>query len=191
MSQKHLRANNHQLIVFGSLNNPNPPAVEAIKHHWNNGNGNLEHCLIISGGYAALRDTEIRVEKVIQDHKIPSRIFHFQSDYKMDADEVRSLQSPLVPSLNESHDPNVIRKVVEAIYQDAKDKYSLEEEDIIADYTGGTKSMTAGLTLACSNPSRRLEYIVSEYDQDGKLIYNTSKLMEIKLSYRIKSVKSA
>jgi hypothetical protein len=179
------------LIVFGSYNNPNPPAIEAIKHHWNNGNGKLEHCWIISGGTDALNDTDKWVKQIIQNYSIPNRVFHFQSDYKMDTDEVQSFQSPLVPNLKESNDPNVIRRIIEAIYQDAKNKYDLEEEDIIADYTGGTKSMTAGLTLACSNPSRRLEYITSEYDRDGKPMRNTSKLMEIKLSYRIKSVKSA
>jgi len=188
---EQLTSNFRGLIVFGSYNNLNPPAVEAIKHHWNNGSGNLEHCWIISGGEEALSSTDTWVEQIIQDYSIPKRVFHFQSDYKMDADEVASFLSPLVPTLKESNDPNVIRKIVEAIYKDAIDKYDLEEVDIIADYTGGTKSMTAGLILACTEPSRRLEYITSEYDQDGKAIRNTSRLMEIKLSYRIKSVKSA
>jgi hypothetical protein len=96
-------------------------------------------------------------------------------------------QLSLVLNPEDANDPNQIRKIVEAIYQDAKENHDLDDSDIIADYTGGTKSMTAGLVLACASPDRRLQYVLSDYI-DNKPV--NPKVMEIKLSYSLKPVKT-
>lgn len=44
----------------------------------------------------------------------------------------------------------------------------LGPEDVIADYTGGTKTMTAGMILACARPDRKLEFMKPRhYRPDG------------------------
>lgn len=176
------------LIVLASLGKDMPAKV-AIKHHWNNGNGNLEHCWIVCGGNEALTCAQNMVIELIDELNIPDRTFHFQPDYILIDPENPKHSFTLVPSLSEAHDPNVIRQIVEAIYKDAKDKFDVDELDIIADYTGGTKSMTTGLILACTVPSRRLQYILSEFIPPDHKPSN-SKVMEIKLSYRLKPIKT-
>lgn len=176
------------LIVFASLSRE-PPAKIAIQHHWNKGNGDLEHCWIVCGGEKALIAAQNMVGELIQDLKIPERVFHYLPNYAMLDPKHASSQITLVPNLHEANDPNIIRQIIEAIYKDAKDKYNLDESDIIADYTGGTKSMTAGLILACTVPTRRLQYILSEFTPDNKPI--DSKVMEIKLSYHVKPIRIA
>jgi hypothetical protein len=183
-----LQATFQGLIVFASTSKK-PPAEIAIRHHWENGNGNLKHCWVISGNTQGLESAQKMIDNLVKDLQIGDTIFHFKSDYLMIDPEDPKKTINLVPNLAEANDPNIIRKIVEAIYKDAKDQYDLEESDIIADYTGGTKSMTAGITLACAEPSRRLQYIVSEYDENNAPF--NSKVMEIKLSYRLKPVKNA
>ena len=59
----------------------------------------------------------------------------------------------LKPLLDED-DPQKSYYLVRSIYEEAK-AFGLSEGDVIADYTGGTKSMTAGMVLACSTSEER------------------------------------
>ena len=56
------------------------------------------------------------------------------------------------------HSKYYIRRLINCIYADAQ-KQKLQESEVIADYTGATKGMTAGIILACTNSNRRLQYI--------------------------------
>jgi hypothetical protein len=53
------------------------------------------------------------------------------------------------------------KTAVERIYGEKLD--GLEEEDVIADFTGGTKPMTAGMIFACMRPPRKLQYVPADY----------------------------
>ena len=57
------------------------------------------------------------------------------------------------------------REVVERVY--AERLGALTEEDVIADFTGGTKPMTVGMIFACLTPARKLEYVPAIYDGGG------------------------
>ena len=170
------------LIIFASLTVDSAAKI-AIQHHWKESKGDLKHCWIICGGDKALAITK----EIIKSLNIPENIFHFDSDYPLSDPENPKNQLSLVINPEDANDPNQIRKIVEAIYQDAKENYDLDNSDIIADYTGGTKSMTAGLVLACASPDRRLQYVLSDYI-DNKPV--NPKVMEIKLSYSLKPVKT-
>lgn len=173
------------LIVFMSLG-PAPPAKVAILHHWKEGQGDLRQCWLICGGSEALLRTEKMVQELVVEHGIPRSLFHFGESYRF-ADPENSRQPlTLVPSLELANDPNHIRKLVDGIYEDALRMYQLEESEIVADYTGGTKSMTAGLILACAMPHRRLQYILSQYDEQNCPV--NSQVMEVEISYRLRPV---
>ena len=61
--------------------------------------------------------------------------------------------------LQQFWNPEKVFLVVQSIYYKAR-SLGLTESDVIADYTGGTKSMTAGMALACSAaPGRDAEYM--------------------------------
>jgi hypothetical protein len=66
----------------------------------------------------------------------------------------------IVPIKNQWDLPEA-RLAVEGIYRTRLG--DLAEEDVIADFTGGTKPMTVGMIFACLNPSRHLEYVPARY----------------------------
>ncbi|AFY71098.1 hypothetical protein Pse7367_2845 [Thalassoporum mexicanum PCC 7367] len=175
--EKLLETSRGLIVVMSRKNSkiPEPAAEVAIKHHLQ---GNkLEHCWIIctndSFEYAGEMLKKLEGEQLLQSRNIH---FYYGDNYKPLKEQGLSL---LIPS-NEKDNPNHINKVVNAIYLDANEK-GLEETDLIADYTGGTKSMTAGMILACASPDRRLQYI-SQSDKNP--------IMEIRLSYRLKQIKN-
>ncbi len=59
---------------------------------------------------------------------------------------------------------------VERIYSDLPEGFA--QDDVIADFTGGTKSMTAGMIMACLDADRPLEYVPQKYRtaSDGRPI---------------------
>jgi CRISPR-associated protein (Cas_Cas02710) len=173
------------LIVFMSLG-AEPPAKTAILHHWQEGNGRLEHCWLICGGDPSLQKAKELVDLLIAD-RLPQRIFHFGTKYQYHNPEDPQYPLSLVTDPNLANDPSHICQVIEAIYTSAEHSpFSLGESDIIIDYTGGTKSMTAGAILAGASPKRRLQYIISDY-QDNKPV--NSRVMEVNISYQVKQSK--
>jgi hypothetical protein len=155
--------------------NSKPAAEVAIRHHLQD--HKLQHCWVICTDQSYAYAEEIQ-EKLIQEKLLLPEQMHFQQDYKLQDDQGEEL-SLLIP--HESvNDPNYIKKLVNAIYNDAANK-GLGENEIIADYTGGTKSMTAGVVLACASPGRRLQYIIQS---------EPNQIMEVLLSYRLKPIKN-
>lgn len=173
------------LIVLVSLG-PNPPARAAIERHWNKGNGNLGHCWLICGGERSLQAAETLVAGLVE-QGIPPKIFHYGRSYEFSNLDSQDKMLNLVPEEQFANDPNYIRRLVDCIFTDAQEKFKLDETQVIADYTGGTKSMTAGIILACATPTRRLQYILSEYDENNKPI--NSQVMEVEISYKLKPIK--
>jgi len=73
------------------------------------------------------------------------------------------VQVSVVP-LSEEWDLIHAKEMVERIYTEQLD--GMAEEDIIADFTGGTKPMTVGMVFACLTPARSLQYVPAEYVKD-------------------------
>lgn len=63
----------------------------------------------------------------------------------------------IVQHLGNPFEPLHTKQVVELIYSTQLE--NLSESDVIADFTGGTKPMTAGMIFACLSSKRRLQYI--------------------------------
>jgi len=57
------------------------------------------------------------------------------------------------------------KATVEHIYQTQLG--GLAEEEVIADFTGGTKPMTVGMIFACLSPRRHLEYVPAGYESSN------------------------
>jgi hypothetical protein len=72
-------------------------------------------------------------------------------------------------SVEDADNPESVHRLVDEIYKEATEKNSLTEEEVIADYTGGTKSMTSGMVLACTSPRRPLQFMKPRrYTEDGR-----------------------
>jgi len=80
---------------------------------------------------------------------------------------------------------------VDKILQSLPEGWS--ETDVIADYTGGTKSMTAGTVLACASPDRRLQFMKpGKYREDGTADHQAGSnpyLVDIRYSVRPKGAR--
>lgn len=72
-----------------------------------------------------------------------------------------------IPMMYDNQVTECARRAVDEIFDNASD-YGLKQRDIIADCTGGTKSMTLGVILACLEEDRDIQLIGSKYLQDGK-----------------------
>jgi hypothetical protein len=167
------------LIALMSPKRPHEesPAERVILHHLNgNPSPHLKHCWLICTS-KSLQPTQ-ELEKKLIDQGF-SQIFelHYGDNYMIDNPEnPKEKLSLLVPD-ESVDDPIYIQKLVNCIYADAQNRYGLDESEIIADFTGGTKPMTVGVVLAGITPSRRLQYI-SQLDD--------CPVMEIKLAHKLK-----
>ncbi len=145
------------LIVLSSIGGGIGSAENAIRYHWRESPGAedpepvLEHCWIITGGPASEQSASALVDQLVQDG-FPLAMFH-----------------PCALTGEESDNPQAVHELVDRIYTEAAQTYGLAEEEVIADYTGGTKSMTSGLVLACASPRRPLQFMKPRhYDADGR-----------------------
>lgn len=177
------------LIVFVSLSDA-PPAEVVIRHHWGEGSGNLRHCWLICSDQS-FEKAEILLDR-LKDDGVTDRVrFHYGFDYLMKDLNFSGKPISLVLRGNEIDDPNAVRRLVDCIYADAA-KYGLQESEVIADYTGGIKSMTAGMVLACTDPGRRLEYLRSQYTANNQIDASQSpEVVEVLISYKLVPMKSA
>lgn len=153
MSHMGLTPARHKgLIVFCSVG-PNISAEQAVRFHYRGLSNEheqpvLEHCWMITGGAASLEAAKILVESLIRDG-VPPNVCKYVPMTGDDADN-----------------PEMVYRKVVGIFEDLPQSWS--ETDVIADYTGGTKSMTAGMILACALPERKLQFLKPrKYKPDG------------------------
>jgi hypothetical protein len=65
-------------------------------------------------------------------------------------------------------DPENIFESIDGIYKEAR-RAGIDEQQIVADFTGGTKMMTVGMVLACTSAGRAVEYMKPrEFFADGR-----------------------
>ena len=187
-----LKATFRGLIVIASIA---PPGVKsaaqaAIEHHWNQGKGNLQHGWMICGGSKSLEQACSIVKqmpgkcKEVNNNPMELKLTDPDNSQRQLRISLRNLE------LVKADDPNETFKLVNQIYAEAA-KEGIEASDLIADYTGGTKSMTAGIVLACANPERRLEFMKpGGYTEDGRA--DPSKVAiatDVQINFQLKAAK--
>jgi hypothetical protein len=86
----------------------------------------------------------------------------------------------------ELHPVKLLGKTIEATYQAIDKIYNTEAaqagmhaDQLIADLTGGLKTMTAGMVMACLPHGRQLEYIESDRDAKGDVIKDSQRAIKV------------
>jgi hypothetical protein len=131
----------------------------------------LEQCWIICTA-GSLPEAKRIVKKITNENRLVSeQMFHFGDK------NIENSPFPLLVPDKRADDPNYIRELIDAIYIAAWEQHGLDETEIITDYTGATKSMTAGVILACTEPGRKLQYI-SQVDGEIKEIITAYKKVQ-------------
>lgn len=150
------------------------PAEAVIRFHWNGGQAeHLQHCWIICTNKSLPYATQM-VQRFTEEGITQGVKFHYGSYRLPNIDDLAEPPTLLVPD-DKIDDPNYIQMLVNCIYVDAALK-ELDSSQVIADYTGATKGMTAGILLACTEPDRPLQYI-SQLNRD---------IMAIRVSYKLR-----
>jgi hypothetical protein len=147
-----LPARHKGLIVLCSIGE-NISAEQAISYHYKglsdeHSKSVLEQCWMLTGGDASYEAAQKLISKLIGSG-FPNDIFKV---IRMSGDD--------------ADNPAKVYETVERIFQSLPEGF--DDSDVVADYTGGTKSMTAGLVLACALPSRELQVLKPrKYKDDG------------------------
>jgi hypothetical protein len=155
-------------IVIASVGDGISSAGGAIRHHREG--GRLEHCWIVSAGQESTAQARALIAALVQTEMLPDRL-HLKALSAEDADN-----------------PEAVYQCIEAIYREAR-VIGLAEDEVIGDYTGGTKSMTAGMVLACASPKRRLQFMKPrKYTGEGRADHTAgSDPVAVTISFEIVS----
>jgi CRISPR-associated protein (Cas_Cas02710) len=147
------------LIVLSSIGQGRSSAEQAVIYHWQGLQDEyptpvLEQCWIITGGTESERSATELIGDLIKSG-IPPEVFHMKPIPSEHADNPEAVHA--------------VHRLVDQIYVEATQKFNLPEEQVMADYTGGTKSMTSGTILACTSPRRPLQFMKPRrYDSQGR-----------------------
>lgn len=141
------------LIVLVSLGDYTAAASALDYHAWNLVPGSqpvLTHCWLITGPGEGDKSSQANAERIKREL------------------EAKGVTAELWP-LAEADDVQEAFQVVKTILQVAATRYRLSKDEIIVDYTGGTKSMTGGMILAALAEGIDLQYMKPNlYLPDGR-----------------------
>lgn len=109
-------------------------AGQAIRHHLSDGSSpGLQYCwLIASGGEKGSLPVAYQLQKFCRQNKVEVDIYTIHSLFSKQG-------------VQETYD--LVRK----IYEEEVPKVGLTPKQVICDFTGGVKTMTAGMVLACGD----------------------------------------
>jgi hypothetical protein len=150
----------HQgLIVISSPTNGNEvsPAEAAIRYHIGDmDHATLRHCWILAGP-----DTPGN-----KDYSSYQNATHLKAQYE--SNDSKPIYIEIIP-FKEQDNVEEIFNIVDEIYLHRLVLAKLEPNDVITDFTGGTKSMSVGMALAGFNHHTKLEIMKPQgYKQDGR-----------------------
>ena len=182
-----LKATFPGLIVVASKSRPGTKsaAQAAIEEHWLNGKGNLQHCWIICGGQDLL-DIARQILKQIGFNYLNQQAIEYELKDPDNRNRILKVSLRTIKA-DSVDDPNTTFTLVNKIYAEAE-REGIEESDIIADYTGGTKSMTSGMILACATPQRQLQFMKpGGYLDDGRADPTKNAIAtEVQIAFKLK-----
>lgn len=147
--------------------------IEAILAH----SHNLAHCWIV-GSYCEDKSipsstdyTEVLIEYLREEKGITCE-FHYGKEYAVSLDS----------------DALICEKTYNLtthIYKEARKRYKLKAKDIIADVTGGLKSMNLGMVMACMHEDQEIQIIGGKYNLNGTFCFK-EKPYPIKIYFKVK-----
>lgn len=140
----------------------------ALEHHLKGGGGG--HCWLV------MQDTE----KV-------------QQAFSALAQELvtRSMPTRLHPCYVDKLEVQATYQAVRSILDREAREEGIDSTKVIADITGGTKPMTAGMVLAALTVGRPMEYVESERDAEGNPMPNTLRVVLTDAAFYLEREKPA
>lgn len=146
---------------YATLNFPQSnyaPLIKAATSH----NKNLQHCWIISTRAAS-------GDPALSSHTyVPALVHYLRTQVKKGCHFYGHQDSSLViPLEDDFRITETIHHIIQTIYRQAH-AVGLSENDIVADITGGFRSLPLGMTLACLDKERIIQFVGTAYDENGR-----------------------
>lgn len=134
------------------------PLIKAVTSH----NKNLDHCWLISTR-AANGEPELSSRTYV-----PALVHHLRTQVKKGCRFYGHEDDSLVISLQDDIlSTQRIHEIMQHIYTQAH-AAGLAENDIVADITGGFRSLPLGMILACLDKERIIQFVGTAYDASGQ-----------------------
>jgi len=95
------------------------------------------------------------------------------------------MSTQLHPVYVEQPDVQAAYQAVRAVFEREAAEEGLVPEQVIADVTGGTKPMTAGMVLAALTTGGDLEYVESERDAEGLPVADTQRVVLVDTTFYV------
>jgi len=165
INERNLAEPHAGLIWLLSPGNLELPLFAIRYHHVEGGEGGeaLRHCwVLVSPGTSAVYDRlAARVEELgygVELHPLPLSGETIEATYQ----------------------------AIDHVYSAEAEQAGLRSDQIIADLTGGLKTMTAGMVMACLPYSRQLEYIKSNRDAEGQVIKDSQRAIKVGVDFALR-----
>jgi hypothetical protein len=126
----------------------------ALDHHRQG--GGAAHCWLVMQDIGPVRETFSRLSQRLLEQEMATQLH---------------------PVYIEELDVQAAYQAVRAIFEREATEEALQPGQIIADITGGTKPMTAGMVLAALTTGGDLEYVESRRDSEGQYIPGTQRVV--------------
>jgi len=118
---------------------------------------------------------------VMQDSRPVREAFHQLSQRLLEEEAATRLHPVYIQHLDVQAAYGAVRTVFE---REAAEE-GLRPEEVIADVTGGTKPLTAGMVLAALTTGGALEYVESERDAEGRPIPGTLRVVLVDTAFYV------
>jgi hypothetical protein len=132
-----------------------PPARAAIDYHFQGAgeeSPRLEYCWLLTGPDSDEQSSQVNAAALKQEYEgqgVKTEVYH----------------------MKDPDDPQQVFQTVQNILQFALAQHNLQPQEVIADFTGGTKCMAAGMVLACAAGDWDLQYLKpTKYDEFGRAV---------------------
>ncbi len=126
----------------------------ALEHHQNG--GGATHCWLVMQDSEPVRETLNQLSQQLLE---------------------QGAMTHLHPVYIQQLDVQAAYQAVQAVFEREAAEEGLQPEQVIADITGGTKPLTAGMVLAALTTGGDLEYVESKRDAEGQVISGTQQVV--------------
>ena len=137
--------------------------VFALKHHQRG--GGAAHCwLVMQEDFPPVKERFGALSQQLAEERVTTRLH---------------------PVYVRQPDVQAAYEAVREVFEREAAEEGLAPEEIIADITGGTKPLTAGMVLAALTASGALEYVESERDAEGRPIEDTQRVVLVDTGFYV------
>lgn len=124
----------------------------------------LRHCWVVTtpGAKAAFDELQAQVERAdlaLELHAVPIREATIEASYR----------------------------AVRAVHASLAQLCGVQPDDVVSDLTGGLKTMTAGMVLACLPHGYALEYVESDRDEAGQIIEGSRRVVRVEMAFALRA----